>query len=51
MFVLDKIECKESESEIGFDIFMSIVYERLGGAKIPPHGEKRLKINMLNWAK
>ena len=50
MFVLDKIEYKESESEIGFEIFMGIVYEGLGGAK-PPHGEKRLKINMLNGAK
>ena len=45
MFVLDKIEYKESESEIGFEIFIGVVYEGLGGAK-PPMVKKRLKINM-----
>ena len=45
MFVQDKIEYEESESEIGFEIFMGVVYEGLGGPK-PPHGEKKMKINM-----
>ena len=42
MFVLDKIEYEESESEIGFEIFMGVVYEGLGGAK-PLHGEKKFE--------
>ena len=35
MFVLDKIEYEESESEIGFEIFMGVVYEGLGGLSPP----------------
>ena len=42
MFVLDKIEYEESESEIGFEIFMGVVYEGIGGAK-RPHGEKKIE--------
>ena len=43
MFVLDKIEYEESESEIIFEIFMGVVYEGLGGGK-PPMEKKDLKL-------
>ena len=43
MFLLDKIEYEEFESEIGCEIFMGVVYEGLGGAKPPIHGEIKIE--------